>query len=78
MFIVPLPLILALQRSAMCFRSIELHVAPNGATSFGFVRGYKHFAPPEQRILWSLLAFRAKLVQQSANSGQRYKSHAKR
>ena len=51
MFIVPLPLILALQRSAMCFQSIELHVAPDGATSLGFVCGYKHFAPPEQRIL---------------------------
>ena len=35
MFIVPLPLILALQRSAMCFHSIELHVAPDGATSLG-------------------------------------------
>lgn len=34
----------------MCFHSIELHVAPDGATSLGFVRGYKHFAPPEQGI----------------------------
>ena len=60
MFIVPLPLIRALQRSAMCFQSIELHVAPDGATCLGFVRGSTHFAPPEQRPLCPLRAFRAK------------------
>ena len=57
MFIVPVPLMLALQRSAMCFQNIELHVAPDGAISLGFVRGYKHFAPPEQRILCPLRLF---------------------
>ena len=41
MFIVPLPLKLALQRSAMCFQSIELNVAPDGATSLGFILGGK-------------------------------------
>ena len=47
----------------MCFHSIDLYVAPDGATSLGFVRGYKHFAPPEQRILCPLRAFQAKPVE---------------
>ena len=48
MFIASSLLTVALQRTAMCLWLSASHVAPDGAMTQYIIRGYKHFAPPEQ------------------------------
>ncbi len=50
MFIVSRFLVIALQRSAMWFEQLNPHSAPTERGKL-MVRGYRHAAPPEQRIL---------------------------